>query len=67
MKIDKLIKAAIRELDGDIAKQQAARAALAGLVNINSGRRLSAAARERIAAAQRLRWAKQRKAAKRAA
>jgi hypothetical protein len=56
------------EIDSEIRRLQEVRALLAGTSTKSTGprkkRHLSAEARERIAAAQRKRWAKQKKAAK---
>jgi hypothetical protein len=63
----------ISEIDSEIARLQQARALLAGTgsaTHAKSGRKkrtLSAEARARIAAAQRLRWAKQKRASKKSA
>ena len=61
----------LSSIDAEIAALRQARALLAGdgpsvrrVAKPAKKRTLSAEARERIAAAQRLRWAKQRKAAK---
>jgi chorismate mutase len=60
-----LIRKAIKAVDAEIAKYSKTRATLAGLIsttkngnNVVPIRSISAAGRRRIAAAQRLRWAK---------
>lgn len=63
----------VSEIDSEIARLQEARALLAGVgsaTHAKPGRKkrtLSAEARARIAAAQRLRWAKQKRASKKSA
>jgi hypothetical protein len=56
----------IRGIDEELARLQQVRALLAGKNGFSppKKRHLSAEARERIAAAQRKRWAKQKRAAK---
>jgi hypothetical protein len=64
----------LSSIDSEITRLEQVRALLAGQVGYRAGkgraikkRTLSAEARERIAAAQRKRWAAQKKAAKKAA